>query len=45
MDADFMVLSGDLFELPPEAWLGLGSDLTVVGGQIAHAAESLDPSF
>ncbi len=45
MDADFMALSGDLFELPPEAWLELGSDLTVVGGQVVHAAESLDPSF
>ncbi|HEY7462787.1 MAG TPA: amidohydrolase [Gemmatimonadota bacterium] len=45
MDADFIALSGDLFELSPESWLELGSDLTVVGGQVVHAAESLDPSF
>jgi predicted amidohydrolase YtcJ len=36
MDADFLAVSGDLFELPPENWLDLSSDLTVVDGEPLH---------
>jgi predicted amidohydrolase YtcJ len=41
MDADLVALAGDLFALPPEAWPGVGCDLTVVGGEIVHVAGGL----
>jgi hypothetical protein len=42
MDADFVALSGDPFELSPEDWLDLRCELTVVAGEPAHAAGGID---
>ena len=42
MDADFVAVSGDLFDLPPEAWLELRCELTVVGGDVVHADAALE---
>jgi predicted amidohydrolase YtcJ len=36
MDADFVALSGNLFELEPFEWLGVSAELTVVGGEVLH---------
>ena len=44
MDADFAAVSGDLFELAPEDWLDLRSDLTVVAGEPLHRAPELEPA-
>ncbi len=41
MDADLTALSGDLFELPPEEWLDLRCELTVVGGEVLYDAAGI----
>ena len=34
--ADLTILAGDLFELPPDEWLSVQVDMTVVGGEIVY---------